>query len=58
MSEHLLDAHNFGAVLEQVRGETVSQHVRARFSFPADFAKQMLDVVPECAQAERLSVFA
>ena len=58
MSEHLFYAHDFGTVLEQVRGEAVSQHVRARFSFPADFAKQVLDVVSECAQAERLSVFA
>ena len=58
MPEHLLDAHNFGAVLEQVRGEAVPQHVRACLAFPADFAKQVLDVVSECAQAERLSVFA
>ena len=36
--EHFLDAHDFGAVFEQVRCEAVAQHVRARFAFPADFA--------------------
>ena len=46
MSEHFLDAHYFGAVLEQVRGETVAQYVRACLAFPADFAEQVLDVVP------------
>jgi hypothetical protein len=38
VSEHLLYAHDLGAVFEQVRGETVPQHVRARLAFPADFA--------------------
>ena len=46
MAEHLFYAHNFGAVFEQVRGETVPQHVRACLAFPADFAEQVLDVVP------------
>ena len=47
--EHFLDAHDFGAVLEQVRGKTVAQHVRTRFALPADFAEQVLDVVTERA---------
>ena len=56
--EHLFYAHDFGAVLEQVRGEAVAQYVRARFSLPADVAQQVVDVVSERAQSERFAVFA
>ena len=58
MSEHLLDAHDFGTVFEQVRGKAVSQHVRACLALPSDFAQQIVDVVPQCAQPERLAVVA
>ena len=58
MPEHFLDAHDFGAVLEQVRGKTVTQHVRARFPFPADFSEQVVDVVTESADGKRFAVFA
>ena len=49
MSEHFLDAHDFGAVFEQVRGEAVAQHMWARFALPADFAEQVVDVVSQCS---------
>ena len=58
MAEHLFDTHNFGAVFEQVRSKAMAEHVRASLAFPADFSKQVLDVVPKRAQAERLAVFA
>ena len=44
MPEHLFYAHDFGAVFEQVRGEAVTQHVRARLAFPADVAEQVVNV--------------
>ena len=58
MSEHFLDAHDFGAVLEQVRGETVAQYVRACLAFPADFPQQVVDVVAQCAESKRFAIFA
>ena len=58
MTEHLFYAHDFGAVFEQVRGEAVPQHVRARLALPSDFAEQVVDVVPEGAQSIGLAVFA
>ena len=56
--EHFLDAHDFGAIFEQVRGEAMAQYVRACFPFPADFTEQVVDVVTECADGEWLAVFA
>ena len=47
MPEHFLDAHDFGAVLEQVRREAVAQHMRTRLALPADAAEQVVDVVPQ-----------
>ena len=58
MSEHFLDAHDFGSVFEQVRREAVSQYVGACFPFPADAAEQVMDVVSQSSQSERLAVFA
>lgn len=58
MPEHLFYAHDFGAVFEQVCSKAMAEHVRARFTFPTDFAEQVLDVVSKRAQAERLAVFA
>ena len=58
MPEHFFDAHDFGAVFEQVRGKTVAQHVRACFPFPADFSEQVVNVVSQCADVIGLSVFA
>ena len=56
--EHFLNAHDFGAVLEQVRREAVAQHMRARLALPADAAEQVVDVVPQRADGEWLAVFA
>ena len=56
MSEHLFHAHDLGAVFEQVRGEAVAQYVRGRLAFPSDFAQQVVDVVPERPEPERLAV--
>ena len=56
--EHFLDAHDFGTVLEQVRREAVSQHMRTRLALPADAAEQVVDVVPQRADGEGLAVFA
>ena len=58
VAEHLFYAHDFGTVFEQVRGEAVSQHVGACFPFPADAAEQVMDVVSQSSQSERLAVFA
>ena len=58
VSEHFLDAHDFGAVFEQVRGKAVTKHVRARLAFPADIAEQVVDVVSERADAEWFAFFA
>ena len=55
--EHFLDAHDFGAVLEQVCCEAVSQHMRTRLALPADAAEQVVDVVPQRADGEGLAVF-
>jgi hypothetical protein len=48
MSEQLLDDAQVSPVLEQMRGETVPQHVRRHVSCNAGAARAPRDPQPEC----------
>ena len=52
MPKHFFDAHQVCTVFEQMRGKAMAQNVRTCLAFPADFAKQVLDVVPEGTPTE------
>lgn len=55
MAEEFLDDAEVGAIFEEVRGETVAEHVRGDIALNARETNAFLDVQPECDGRERRS---